>query len=295
MNVYDTDAVGRMPEGTKVKWLRIVQVIPQLFDQEFNLKTVTQISFATDAAGRMPLGIVPVEADGSVYCEAPVGKAIYFQLLDEQGMAVHSMRSATYVHPGEHLACHGCHENKWSSLPPTSSAPLALKRAPSKIVPEVASGAMPFNFIELVKRPVFDAKCVACHAQHPASPDMSYKSLARNDLAFSYPGEYDARSPLGIGGSRTTPGRFGARASGIMKSLFTKEYHKDVHLSADELRRLTLWLDMNSNEIGWIGNDRSQIAKQKRGVPIWPPIDMDPANPTGVESKGDLDQPGAVP
>ena len=112
---------------------------------------------------------------------------------------------------------------------------------------------------------------------------MSYRSLARNDLAFSYPGEHQALSLLGVGGSRTTPGRFGARASGIMKSLATKDYHKDVHLSADELRRLTLWLDLNSNEIGWIGNDRGQIAEQKRGMPIWPPIDMDPSNPTGVE------------
>jgi hypothetical protein len=283
LNVYDSDAMGRLPEGTKIKWMRIVQVIPQLFDREFSLETVRQIGFATDSPGRMSLGIVPVEADGSVHCEAPVGKAIYFQLLDEQGMAVHSMRSATYVHPGEHLVCQGCHEDKWSAPPRPSPAPLAIRRPPSKIEPEVTGGALPFNFIELVKRPVFDAKCVPCHAEHPPAPDMSYQSLARDDLAFSYPGEHSSLRFLGVGGSRTTPGRFGAKASGIMKSLATKEYHKDVQLSKDELRRLTLWLDLNSNEIGWIGNDRSQIAAQKRGVPVWPPIDMDPDNPTGVE------------
>ena len=55
-NVYDSDAVGRLPAGTKVKWVRIVQVIPQLFDQEFSLATVSQVSFATDSPGRMPLG-----------------------------------------------------------------------------------------------------------------------------------------------------------------------------------------------------------------------------------------------
>ena len=97
--------------------MRIVQVIPQMFDLEFSLETVSQIGFATDSPGRMPLGVVPVEADGSVYCEAPVGKALYFQLLDEQGMAVHSMRSATYVHPGEQLVCQGCHEDKWRPRP----------------------------------------------------------------------------------------------------------------------------------------------------------------------------------
>ena len=282
-NVYDSDDAGRLPKGTRVRWMRIVQVIPQLFDQEFSVKTVTQVSFASDSPGRMALGIVPVEDDGSVYCEAPVGKAIYFQLLDEKGMAVHSMRSATYVHPGERLSCQGCHEDKWGAPRPAHVAQ-ALQRPPSKIVPEVASGALPFNFIELVKRPVFDVKCVACHAQHPGAPDMSYVSLARHDRAFSYPGE-EGLTLLGVGASRTTPGRFGARASGILKSLRTKDYHKDVTLSDDQWRRMTLWLDLNSNEIGWIGNDRSQIARQKQGVPIWPPIDMDPRNPTGVETE----------
>jgi hypothetical protein len=283
MNVYDTDVPGRLPAGTQVKWMRIVQVIPQLFDLEFSIQSVSQIGFATDSPGRMALGIVPVEADGSVHCEAPVGKTLYFQLLDEQGMAVHSMRSATYIHPGESLVCQGCHEDKWRSVPQPRGLPAALQRPPSKIVPEVDSGALPFNFIELVKRPVFDPQCVACHAKQPGAPDMSYMSLARFDRAFSYPSEYDSLTLLGVGGSRTTPGRFGARASGIMKSLATKDYHKDVQLSADQRRRLTLWLDLNSNEIGWIGNDRSQIALQKQGVAIWPPIDMDPQNPTGVE------------
>ena len=99
MNVYASDEAARLPPGIRVKWMRIVQVIPQMMDNWFSLESVSQVSFATDSIGRMPLGVVPVEEDGSVYCEAPVGKAIYFQLLDEKGMAVHSMRSATYVHP----------------------------------------------------------------------------------------------------------------------------------------------------------------------------------------------------
>ena len=283
INVYASDAAGTLPEGVKVKWLRIVQVIPQMLDNWFSLESVSQVSFATDSIGRIPLGVVPVEEDGSVYCEAPVGKAIYFQLLDEQGMAVHSMRSATYVHPGEHLSCVGCHEDKWQKASPTPSQPIALTRPPSKLVPEVTSGAMPFNYIQLVKIPVFDKKCVACHMEHPKAPDMSYASLARNDRAFSQPGEHNSLSWVGVGGSRTTPGKFGAHASGLMKSLTTKPYHADLELTPDELRRITLWLDLNSNEIGWIGNDKSQIAAQKSGVALWPPVDVDPSNPTGVE------------
>ena len=57
-----------------------------------------------------------------------------------------------------------------------------------------------------------------------------------------------------------------------------------MKLTDDEWRRLTLWLDLNSNEIGWIGNDRSVVQAQKRGEASWPPVDVDPANPTGVET-----------
>ena len=120
---------------------------------------------------------------------------------------------------------------------------------------------------------------------------MSYASLARNDLAFSQPGEHNALSWIGVGGSRTTPGKFGARASGLMKTLTTKPQHKDLDLTADEWRRITLWLDLNSNEIGWIGNDRSQIAAQKAGIALWPPMDVDPLHPTGVEKGFQLPDP----
>jgi len=280
MNVYASDRVGRLPDGIKVKWMRIVQVIPQLLTDPID---VTLVSLANDSIGRMPLGVVPVEEDGSVYCEAPVGKAIYFQLLDERGMAVHSMRSATYVHPGEHLSCMGCHEDKLNGMEQLGAQPMALRRPPSRLVPEVTSGAVPFNYIQLVKAPVFDKKCVPCHAKHEKAPDMSYASLARHDRLFASPGEGLALASLGVGGSRTTPGRFGAHASGIMKAL-AQPQHKDLELTPDERRRITLWLDLNSNEIGWVGNDPSQIAAQKQGQAIWPPVDIDPSNPTGVEN-----------
>jgi len=282
MNVYHADAAATLPKDIKVKWMRIVEVIPQLQDNWFSIESVSQVSFATDSIGRMPLGIVPVEEDGSVYCEAPVGKPLYFQLLDEKGMAVHSMRSATYVHPGEQMSCMGCHEDKWKAVRKPSN-PKALQRAPSKLEPEVSSGAMPFNFCQLVKIPVFDRKCVDCHKKNPKAPNMSYASLATHRLVFSYPGEYSSLYLSGVGGSRTTPGHFGARVSGLMKALETLPQHKDVKLTAEELRRITLWLDLNSNEIGWIGDDRSQIAAQKRGEASWPPVDVDPSHPTGVE------------
>ena len=159
---------------------------------------------------------------------------------------------------------------------------MALKRAPSKLQPEVDSGAMPFNFVQLVKAPVFDKQCVPCHREHPGAPDMTYASLARHDRAFSLPGE-GSLDLLGVGGSRSTPGKVGALASGIYKTLTQSPHHKDVQLTPEQWRRLTLWLDLNSNELGWIGNDPAQIQAQRQGVALWPPIDVDPNNPQGIE------------
>jgi len=289
MNVYEGDMP--LPRGVKVKSMRIVQVIPQLLTRINRAKTKL-ISYADESIGRIPLGVVPVEKDGSVFCEAPVGKPIYFQLLDENGFAVQSMRSATYVHPGEQMRCVGCHEDKWKS-PANITSPTALRRGPSKIVREVSSGAIPFNFQRLVKKPVFDKKCVACHKKNAdkKAPDMSYASLARPDLLFTLHGTHfqfrggdQCLHCLGIGGSRTTPGRFGAQASGLIAAL-KKKQHKDLKLTKDELRRITLWLDMNANEICWISDDVEVVDAQKRGEVVWPPSKfVDRHNPTAVET-----------
>ena len=56
------------------------------------------------------VGTAPVEADGSAYVAVPADTYVYFQLLDERGMMVQSMRSGTIVRPGETSGCVGCHE-----------------------------------------------------------------------------------------------------------------------------------------------------------------------------------------
>ncbi|MCX6878157.1 MAG: hypothetical protein NTW21_30755 [Verrucomicrobia bacterium] len=308
-----TDSIPRpLPADVKIKWLRIIQIIPQLLTR-IDTATTQYMGFADESTGRLPLGIVPVEEDGSVYCEAPVGKALYFQLLDENGMAIHSMRSVTYVHPGENLTCVGCHESKWKATP-SVARPLAFKRPPSKIMPEVPGGAVPFNFHRLVEWPLFQTQCLPCHQQRKKGlQDMSYAAVAKFNLAFGYTGtpfnfpDRQAQAPhtrdqsldrYQVGGSRTTPGRTGARASGIWLALSTLPAHKELmaNLPKDDLRRLTLWLDMNSNELCWESDDLGVINAQRKGEVSWPGIDVTPWNPTGTEYLGSDDAaPSAVP
>jgi hypothetical protein len=234
------------------------------------------MGYGTESLARIPLGIVPVEKDGSVNFKAPVGKLLYFQLLDERGLAVRSMRSTTYIHPGEKLNCVGCHESRNTAPRPQLSVPLAIRRAPSDIKPEVSDGAIPFSFYRLVK-PIFDIKCASCHTKEGKGPDMSYQSLEK--FVFHYPFWLESYSNGDIiaSGSRTVPGRFGAMASPMFKCL--DKSHYDVNLTPDEFRRITLWLDCNANEFGAY----IKIDEQRKGEIVWPEIDCDPKNPLGTE------------
>jgi hypothetical protein len=210
------------------------------------------------------LGTVPVESDGSAYFELPARKLVYFQALDADGMAVQSMRSATYLHPGEFLACQGCHEPK--HRPPQHSAvvPAALQRTPSKIRADV-DGSRPFNYPRLVQG-VLDRHCVGCHRERDACDlsgriagkygwSQSYASLAK-DYGFYFHVSNGSINSGAHGGSRTIPGRFGARASRLLKYL--DERHYGVRLSREELHRVTLWLDCNSEFYGAYHDTQAQ-------------------------------------
>ena len=272
MNVYTADMDL---EKFAIRRMRIIQVFPQFTP----LINDPRIGYASESLARMVLGTVPVEEDGSVYCEAPVGKEIYFQLLDEDGRAVHSMRAGTFVHAGEQLTCLGCHEDKWEA-PSPSEVPIAFQREPSELEPEVG-GVEPVNFYRLAK-PVLDEKCASCHSQNWGSgPDMSYGSLKNYAAWWPGPGNPYVNGDIITakhGGSRTIPGKCGAMASGLLDHLSPD--HHDVELTDEEKRRIMLWLDCNANEYGAY----TKTSEQRRGELVWPKLDCDPENPTGVES-----------
>jgi len=269
MNVYDSDF--DWPPGTHIDALRIIQVLPKTTPPP----NEPRIGVADQTNARAVLGTVPVEADGSAFFEAPVGKLIYFQALDHRGMAVQSMRSGTYVHPGETMTCRGCHEPKHQAAARLDRTPLALSRAPSKIRPE-APGSNPFNFVQLVQ-PVLDQHCVQCHAERKAL-DLTSRIEGPHGWTRSYAnlaGKYgfyfhvnNGAIDTGVhGGSRTTAGRFGARAAGLLAYLDADHY--GVRLSDDEFRRVTLWLDCNSEFYGAYENTLAQ----SRGEPVMPSLE----------------------
>ncbi|MEA3227355.1 MAG: hypothetical protein U9Q07_15500, partial [Planctomycetota bacterium] len=96
-----------LPASRQIRQLRVFQVLPKT---STHIANKPRLGYANAESARMLLGTVPVEADGSAYFRAPAQKPIYFQAVDETGRAVQSMRSVTYLQPGERRSCTGCHE-----------------------------------------------------------------------------------------------------------------------------------------------------------------------------------------
>jgi hypothetical protein len=244
MNVYDS--LKPWPEGTKIAEVRVLQVLPMSVPSGGPPhETGLRVASAGDSVVpvRWVLGTAPVEADGSAHFVVPANRELFFQAVDERGLAVQSMRSATHVRQGEHLTCAGCHEPKYRVAQMADRSPLALQRPPSRLKPDV-DGSNPFSYPRLVQ-PVLDRHCVECHAKQPDKAiSLAREPLVRNwytsyaNLVSNF-GFYDYQDAY-----RTTPGRFGARASKLYE-LLTKG-HYDVKLSDEELHRLTLWLDCAS-------------------------------------------------
>ena len=264
MNVYE--GTQAWPEGTKIAALRIMQVLPKSTPPANG----PRIGHGSQKGARAVLGTVPVEPDGSAYFELPVGKAVYFQALDEKGLAVQSMRSDTYVHPGETLMCQGCHAPRPKAPSPGGPIPIATRREASAIRPE-AEGSNPLSFPRLVQ-PVLDKNCITCHSKEPKAPNLAAGEWAKNENRWytSYI-NLKAHAFFWDGDAWTTPitipGKFGARASKLYTMLAAG--HHDLKLPPEDLHRIALWLDSNSDFFGAYENTEAQA----RGEIVRPAVE----------------------
>jgi hypothetical protein len=112
---------------------------------------------------KLILGDTPVHADGSVFFAVPARTPVYFQLLDERGQMVQTMRSWTSLQPGENVACVGCHEHENSVPLAAASLTTALRGGAQPLRPlhdiDPASG---FSFAEHIQ-PILERHCTRCH------------------------------------------------------------------------------------------------------------------------------------
>ena len=120
-------------------------------------------------------------------------------------------------------------------------------------------------------QPALDRNCVSCHVKEGA-PDLRGTIENKNGWTRSYItlaekyGFYFHVSNGSIntgvhGGSRTIPGRFGAKASKLYRML--AKGHNKVRLGAKDMRRITLWLDCNSDFYGSYENTPAQARGER--------------------------------
>ena len=228
----------------RVKQLRIVAVPPKVQPQ----MNQPVLGVSREDPGKFVLGTVPVESDGSAYFRVPSGMSLFFQALDRDGLAVQTMRSLTYVQPGQTLGCVGCHESRVTS-PPAGTTPLAAQRPPSLLQPG-PSGSWPLRFDELVQ-PVLNRRCVNCHrpgsedakaARFDLTPTRSYDSL------LGYAGE-DLKK-LAFEKDQSETGDCPARRSKLTALLAGAKVHYDVRLSTEDWQRLATWMDTYAHRQG---------------------------------------------
>jgi hypothetical protein len=263
LNVYDSRLPW--PENTKVTALRVLQLLPMTAPSGLPPhETGVRIKGAEDSVVpvRHVLGTVPVEEDGSAHFIVPANREIFFQALDERGFAVQSMRSATALHAGEHLTCQGCHASPSHSPATAAVAPLALRKSPARLKPEV-DGSNPFSFPRLVQ-PVLDQRCVDCHAKNSDKAPSLAREPFKNNWYASY---YNITRKWGFWNYdddyRTRPGQFGARAAKLLPLI--EKGHYDVKLTDDEIHRLALWLDCSSMFYG-VYESEGGIAQLNGGI-----------------------------
>jgi hypothetical protein len=280
MDVYDS--LKPWPKGTKITGLRVWQILPLSVAPAVRNNGIQVPGTGSVNTGRAVLGTAPVEADGSAHFVVPAGKELFFQALDEQGLAVQSMRSGTHFQPGETRVCQGCHEPKHRTPRGARAEPLATRRPPSSLQPDV-DGTNPFSYARLVQ-PVLNKHCVDCHSKNrekasrlDAEP-MLVAGQAYMDLPTTYYASYVSLAPkYGFyeygGGSgrthRTTPGEFGARASKLYELLVKGHY--DVKLPSEDLHRLTVWLDSCSMFYGVYEKEGGEA--QLRGEVVRPTLE----------------------
>ena len=247
-DVYTGTAMKGVERGG-VKWLRVVespekrswtmpswdgqgQEAPAMNWHDFNNKRI--------------LGTVPVEADGSAYFEVPADTFVYFQLLDQNGMLVQSMRSGTQVQSGEQAGCVGCHEDRRQAPTRAGTLPLALRRSASQLTGWYGPPRL-FSYRAEVQ-PVLDRHCVKCH-DFGTEPGVKLNLAGDRDLTFntSYNELWRRKfiQVVGAGPAETQPAySWGSTVSKLGQTV--QRYFVEGKISREERDRVVTWIDVNA-------------------------------------------------
>jgi hypothetical protein len=245
-------------EPGTIKRLRINQIYGQ------PTRRKPKLSIAKNEILKKPLGTVAVNDDGSVLFDAPAGYPLQIQALDDKGMAVQTMRSLVYLHPGENQGCVGCHLQQGSSTPTTKRTkgnPKLQKIQP----PAGPKYDGPLSFARTVQ-PVLDRYCIGCHGLQEGQPPANVVLIGT--MYGQYSTAYNSLTAAGRVkvAVRNRETRFSkakdyfAHASKIGPMIMAghpgKDGKKRVELDSESMERFITWLDLNVQFYGDYSHNR---------------------------------------
>jgi len=246
-NAYSGTHMKRVKPGS-VKYLRVVESPEKRF-----WTGAAWSGSGTQAPGmawddfnnKRILGTVPVEDDGSVFFAVPADKFVYFQILDEKGMMIQSMRSGTIIRPGESTGCIGCHENRLTAMP-YQTIPLAIRKPPQKLTPWYGPPRL-YNYTTELQ-PVFDKHCIKCHDYgKPGAKKLILAGDIGNVFNASYValrGSGYVKVPGAGPASFIPPYGWGSHRSKLAQVLL--KGHNKVKLDKESFDRIVTWIDINA-------------------------------------------------
>lgn len=283
-------------ERGTIKHIRVLEQIPRpwsarrfgrgrvdSYDQQYAV-----VSKDTALGLKVQHGVVPVEDDGSAHFLVPAEANIFFQVLDENYLAVQTERTFVNFMPGEVRSCVGCHETPDDPPPATSRTPMALRRKPSLPGPQPGetAGRRPLHYPTDVQ-PVLDQHCMECHNAKDRKGGLDLSDRMTTFFSASYEnllierrgGRKDRRNPdlvptIGENHPKTGNVRYlPARSMGSHNSLLVAmlapgrvqltaseerlqrlaklaKTHEKLRLKPEELLRISNWVDTNAQYYG---------------------------------------------
>ena len=246
-DVYQGTHLRGVKRGS-VKYLRVVESPEKRFWTHPAWQGQGTIAPAMnwhDFNNKRILGTVPVEADGSAYFAVPSDTFVYFQLLDENGMMVHSMRSGTMLQSGERAGCGGCHESRLGA-PARDASRLAMRRPASRLK-EWYGPARLFSYTAEVQ-PVLDRHCMRCHDIGGPGAGKVVLSGDRNPVFNASYTDLWRKGYVKVVGAGPAEIQqaysWGSHASKLVALL--RAGHQGVKLDPESLDRIVTWIDLNA-------------------------------------------------
>jgi len=209
------------------------------------------------------IGEAKVYDDGSAAFEVPAMEPLYFQLIDQEGRMIQTMRSWSTLMPGEVFNCVGCHEDKNSAIPDPSKRTQA--DTIQKLDPFYDISGKLFNYTEIIQ-PILDAKCVSCHS--PGKLDLrgnleiiddeenkgckkkfarSYANLTKGGSSVfgAGAGDYIKWLPIFSNNESIQPKIYGSLVSKLTTDILPKHKTKEgFNLTKEELEKIYAWIDL---------------------------------------------------